>query len=818
MKKQTFALTAAARLIDSASALAAPAGTSLVDDVKLFAATELPATEQAPAGLMTKSPGENIALGRPCTLEPRPTYSYCTDPDDPKQLTDGEYSIGNFWTQKTTVGWQNTPMAQITMDLGKVQPICGVSFNTAAGSSGVGWPTAINVLVSDDGWSFHEAGELVSLSVEHGLPPNDGYGVHRYWTGKLTAHGRYVKVLPVGGPYIFVDEIEVWRGPDALMSQPFKGEPVTDFKTFCQRGQVRSAVIRRIASDVQELRTASSPKFDAELTAIIAEAIMLPDVSSDAFRAVLPLNELHARLFRVQAAMWRAQGRAALTAWQSPLWDPLNPIAPMPQSPQSPRVEVAMMQGEYRAGAFNLSNASERELTLRLRMEDLPGGSNPNLITVHEVAWTDTKRGVPVAAALPVAQRNGDDFLIHVPSGMTRQVWLTFHPTDTAPGLHEGRIVVRGDGVPQLVVPVKLRISALRFPAQPTLQLGGFDYTSSDQHYGVTLKNRDALIAHLREHFVDTPWGSASVMPMPPKFDRFDQWVKRWPGARQYRILISAGAAWGGQKIGTPAFDKGVGAWFSAYAKHWREMGLDPKQVGILLVDEPNLPEHAETIMAWIKAIRAVEPGVTIWEDPGYTDPASVKSMLAMCDVLCPHRPFWLNAGPKFHAVYQQQRAAGRKLEFYSCTGPVRTLDPYAYHRMQAWTCWQQGAIGMHYWAFGDNGSGSDWNEYAAPATSFSPTFLAPDSVTAAKPMEAIREGVEDYEYFILLRDRIAAIERAGKPHEKLAAAKTLLATAADRVLNAPGTDKLGWNDAKDRTLADRVRVELLDALEALAR
>ena len=123
----------------------------------------------------------------------------------------------------------------------------------------------------------------------------------------------------------------------------------------------------------------------------------------------------------------------------------------------------------------------------------------------------------------------------------------------------------------------------------------------------------------------------------------------------------------------------------------------------------------------------------------------------------------------------------------------------------------------MFYWAFGDNGSGSDWNEAGSPGTSYSPAFLAPDGVTPAKHLEAIREGVEDYEYLSLLRDRIAALEQAGTSGEKLASAQKVLATATAAVLNASGVDKLHWADPKDRGVADRVRLEILTTLEALA-
>ena len=58
---------------------------------------------------------ENLALDKPYTLHPRPTYSHCTDPGDAKQLTDGVLSEGYFWVQKEAVGWRGEPNVWITI-------------------------------------------------------------------------------------------------------------------------------------------------------------------------------------------------------------------------------------------------------------------------------------------------------------------------------------------------------------------------------------------------------------------------------------------------------------------------------------------------------------------------------------------------------------------------------------------------------------------------------------------------------------------------------------------------------------------------------
>ena len=127
-----------------------------------------------------------------------------------------------------------------------------------------------------------------------------------------------------------------------------------------------------------------------------------------------------------------------------------------------------------------------------------------------EVAWTDTLEGVPIAAALPPARRCQKGYSIAVVPGLTRQVWFTFHPLDVPAGTHRGKVVVRR-GEASAEATIELNVFPLRFPDHPTLHLGGWDYTDSDA-YEVTPQNRTALIANLREHFVDSPWAQCGVL------------------------------------------------------------------------------------------------------------------------------------------------------------------------------------------------------------------------------------------------------------------------------------------------------------------
>ncbi len=772
----------------------------------------------------------NIALGKPYVFGAPPNYGLCADAGDTTQLTDGAYTRGLFWCEKSTVGWGGQRVV-VTIDLGTVQPIRGASYNTAAGAAEVLWPELILVMVSDDGTTYYVAGDLVALSAEHGEPPAEAhYAVHRYWTDKLATHGRFVKfVIEKRGPYTFVDEIEVYRGNDALVKQPLVGRKGEDTMELHKEAVMTLHVRQRLRDDLKAVRetlknAAVEEALEKELAGIEK---MIPGAQApplEGFRAILPLNDLHKRIFAVQASVWRARGVKPLAVWQKNCWDMLSPTE-LPLSGGA-KVDVVMMKNEWRSAAFNLSNAGTSPTTLQLSIAGLPGGRNPKFVSVRDVPFTDTKSGVPVAAALPEAKSDGTNYLFQIDSGTTRQVWLTFNSRDIPAGEYEGQVVAEPGAIR---IPVRLKVCPIALPNQPTLHLGGWDYTDVNSMFDVTEENRAALIRHLQEHFVDTPWASSSVMPIgkydkdgamiePPDAKNFKTWIERWPNARNYFVFSCVGEQFAIFEMGTPPFKKAVASWINWWAGQLAKWNVKPEQLGLLLVDEPGTPQQDKVIAEYGKVIREAQPKVIVWEDPNWLDPQKANpEMFAVSTILCPQLPVWISQGKPFADFFVKQREAGKELWFYTCSGPGRLLDPYACHRMQQWFCWKYGAKGSCFWAFGDSSDASSWNEYISRSGAFTPLFLDARTVTQGKHMEAIREGMEDYEYLRMLRDRVAELQSKGAKGDAVVAAEALLASAAERVtacLKQPYD--INWREPKDRSIADQVRVEILTALLAL--
>ncbi len=780
----------------------------------------------------------NVARGKPYTLTPVPRYEHCHDAGDTVQLTDGELSSGYFWTNKGTVGWVASGYAAITIDLGQVEPIAGVSFRTAAGTAGVEWPQSIYLLVSDDGTTFRTAGDLIALDqAEHGPLPDKGYQVRRLITHRLQTHGRYVRLMILlSGAYGFVDEVEVLRGPDAWTALELTGATVpTDPEEHFAELQVTSGIQRRLAADRQQI-SAAIDQLATENSSLAAELrdrlervsgrLTTEGVNLSESGTRLPLNAAHAELLAIQASIWKGRGCEAVVAWPANPWDPLDLHATPPRQTSGQPIDMHVMLGEYRSAAVSLANATNAPVTLACRLQGPAATAIASCITAYQTVWTDTRKGQPVAAALELLPRHGDSWQFEMRPGIPSQLWLTFHVENLDARQYELQLVLEAPHQSPIQIPLGLHVYPIRFPQQPTLLLGGWSYTNGGGSYGITEENRRALLEHLQQRFVNAPWATGGVMSNVTFRDdgsiqldtqEMDQWLSQWPDARRYHVFVNTPTSLGGAEIGSPAFEANVGKWITAWVKHLNGRGVSADRLALLLLDEPHENSDVAPIIAWSRAIHAAEPNVLVWEDPTYADPHKASQALwEASDVICPNRVAWLGAAESFHDFYRQWQQAGKTLQLYSCSGPARLLDPYSYYRLQAWHCWQIGATGSFFWAFGDNGGASSWNEYAVKNAAYTPLFLDAHSVTPAKQMEAIRESVEDYEYLIMLRNAVQQAERQGVPEDRLRPARELLESGVGSVLEAPGCQEIFWHADKDRSQADTVRVRILQQLSEL--
>jgi hypothetical protein len=783
-------------------------------------------------------PGPNVAQGKSYTLDPKPNYWLTQDEGDATQLTDGAYAPaeGAVHLHKQTVGWyQGKSLVTITVDLGADTPVAGMALSTGAGGGGVHWPSAILIAVSQDGAQFQVVGELTHLSTRHSLRPDAGR--YAYATDDLKCHGRHMQiVMATPGTYAFCDEIEIYRGPDALLGQPATGDPLTDIPAYLAANRVPLAIRTWVAGDLyrarQELATRNAPETARTqaaktLDAVEAENSRAIAPPGEAYRAIFPLTPAHERIFQALGALRAAEKHPGLVLWKNNRWQrhSLWDAPPTEQAADSAALQVRMLRGEHRGDAVSIANNSGKAVTARAWLEGLPGGVKPAYARLKQAEYVAMTSGVWDANALPETAIENGAWTVTLPAGISRQFWLAFHPgADVEPGDYRGALVVEAAANQQVRVPVRLTIAPFQYPAEHTLAFYMWDYTpiGEGSSYGLTPRNAAAARAHMQSYGLNMPVGGGfpsvpaegfnaqDALVQQPDFSAFDKWVAQWPKARYYAVYMYVnvwGNKYAGAEFGTEQCDRRVGATMKAWAAHARQLGVDPGRILLHLVDESQGGEPDRQAWLFAKAVKAAVPEFKLFVTPAHADPRAtgLREMFEVHDMLCPHLEK-LEANPAF---YEELRAGGRQLWTYVASGGPATLDAIGSYRAQEWRLWTMKGTGTGFWCYGPGGDGfTSWNTFAADTEVYSPAYVGVDRVDDGKHWLAIIEGIQDYEYLRMLRDRIAELEQGARQSPALDRARELLQALPGEALKAVS--------AGDQNAFDRARLQVLDALLAL--
>lgn len=742
--------------------------------------------------VMASEARENIALHKKATFETKPNYAFCTDSGDPLDLTNGRYSTVDakeglvageaIWVDKGTVGWMGVKPILFTIDLESVQPISGLSYSTAAGRAGVIWPNAIYVAVSEDKKTWHYLGDLVSLN-KGKVPEAKSYTTFRYRADGLKAKGRYISFGVIHELFSFVDEIEVYRDPNAVPGAPAPGPVIPPMRQYLAEMTTTGLARNRMQADLQAIcgQIKTSSLTNSQKQALLAKASVLDKrivempLFPELVKTILPLNNLHRDVLAFHGQSLAAQKFPALSIWKNHRYEWL-PIVAQPKIKPAPQLSISMLKNQSRSDALLLTNAGTKPMTVKLSLLNAPK-ANPSWLKLSRVVWTDTAPGVPVADALIPLEAAAATYSLEVPAGFTAKVFATVNSAHLPSGSHQSKLRVRGGGLTS-DVPLNVTVSKLAMK-KPRFSLGLWDYVEGKGSYGLTLDNRDAAIKMMREYYVDSPWAQKTVLPAPYatdfdaagqlvkplNFKALENWVKLWPGATRYCVFLDAKDTFAGAKIDSPNFAPRVGSWAKAISNKMTSLGLRPEQMMILIVDEPYNDVQDAIIAAYARAMKAAAPKLTLFQDPSWVRPAETKIQEAITgvDVLCPDLSVYQKEGEQFRNYYQNLRKQGKELWFYQCSGPIRIYDPQLYYRYQAWHAFKAGATGQGFWSFGDlGGAPTSWHDYAItrPA-SYAPGFVEKNNVYASVHLEALREGVEDYEELAMLGDFIKKTSNA---------------------------------------------------------
>jgi hypothetical protein len=446
-------------------------------------------------------------------------------------------------------------------------------------------------------------------------------------------------------------------------------------------------------------------------------------------------------------------------------------------------------------------------------------------------------------------------------------LWITIHvPRDAAAGDHRGTIDLAADGW-NAAVPFTVHVWNFEIPAENHLKTAfGFSPSSVRRYHNLSSDDEqrrvvDLYLKNFAEHRI-SPYDLAPFDPIRVRFPenadgsanvdftRFDKQAEKYLGP-EYRFStfrLPLQGMGGGTfhsrhtgKIGR--FEQGSAEYEKIFANYLREIESHLREKGwldkayIYWFDEPE-PKDFDFVRDGMDRIHRAAPGLRrmLTEEPG-------KELDGAVDIWCPLTP---NLTPE---VTARERAKGRELWWYICTGPkgpycTLFIDHYAIEfRMWSWQTWKTGVQGLliwqtNYWtsdaAFPAPQVQNPWEDPMSYVSGYStPTgtkkhwgngdgrFIYPPNRDPmndknkyrAGPVnsirwEMLREGIEDYEYFWLLRD---LVEKA-KKRAIVAGEKSDLIERGEKLLSIP--DSI----TRDQTHFTKDPLELYQYREKVAR
>ncbi len=764
--------------------------------------------------------GGEVNLARGCSyiMNPIPRYPACSGPEDATDLTDGRFTEKKpMALDRGAVGWRvgKSPEVNITIDLGAVKKFNRVTFSTGGGSNSISYPSFINVEVSGNGSDFYQLGCLTALSKNPWPPVDAGYRNLVFDADFQAVEARYVRLrCIISGLFMFCDEIEVFASGEVEAARPESLPPALESAELLKSlpGLITENCVRRSYNTLLAKIGREIPK-DSRI-GVLEKRISQWKLSGEVkdFTAVYPIDELHRDIFRLHAEKLKQQGRAGLAVWNTRVYDLLDVLAEPSGESTEVRIKMAMMNRERRLAAVNLRNYELQPLEITAVLQGVPG-------RIYRVEVLDSNNLQPISTSLVPAENK----IILYP-GLAAQLVIEFAPDNLDAGLNRGSLVLHSD-VSSHEIPIDLTVSPQLFPNSPTLSSGMWDYLdfATKPVPGKLIRRpADVLRDIQKEHQIRVAFANHTLAPAchPLRhledetldFSGFDRWVQSWPDAEKYVIYLSikSNSEANGKKPGSPEFTAAVRKWAERWERHLESLGLAEGRVVFQMLDEPRDEDAYRNFLHWRQAVKAGSRRVALFNNPLAYKPEFAQYLEAT-DILCPVGSLLINPDRETENDFRRFSRAPHQLWVYRCSAGPFNIDP-GYYRNQAYLAFRHGATGSMFWALGDIGRGDNnsRNQYLTRPIYYSPLMFAGSRVEPTKHLKAIRDGVQDYEYLVMLKQLASGTAREATAERLIKDALAELTTS--EALNSP--PRTSHSPAET---AEKHRLKILEMINSLS-
>lgn len=486
-------------------------------------------------------------------------------------------------------------------------------------------------------------------------------------------------------------------------------------------------------------------------------------------------------------------------------------------------IRISAARHEYEGFQIVLSPLDGCAKRVSIAVSELKrGGSRipKSEIKVNPVGYLRLNPGEAGEALVP------DPLLIcpipELAAGENQPVWITIRVPDNTPaGDYKGHVQISSAGVKPLRVPIVLTVRDFAIPHKISLRSSfwmfrdqinrfyGLDEVKLDDYFkwiDMALEHRlcpidvvEGRCKSLVDVIIPEKGSQLAGVPNPnPDFTQWDRYIDRMVAGGASTIHMGLSHHYGAwfsdeaNKTASPVQVERVIESLKVLREHYKKKGVFDLHY-VQLRDETSAPESLNVYRDVQKALPDLKLLLT-------APSGDAKPFL---DIPCPLTPSYDSAWQK------EVKANGGEYWWYVCLVPtapwanVLLNQTAAAHRVLFWQTWDRKIDGLLYWgmnfwrwyeanpapgtvatSWAKETTGPNWRVPPADASNFCPIPSAPGDgfsmypgPTPSQPLSSIRlenmrDGEEDYEYFILLDDLIAKAKGESGKLEKAKAAR----------------------------------------------
>jgi hypothetical protein len=473
---------------------------------------------------------------------------------------------------------------------------------------------------------------------------------------------------------------------------------------------------------------------------------------TDDFVDYLAQSEAFARLIASEAQAGRAP---KFVCWNDANpWDDNSPYDELPAEGGPPFIDVWAFGNEKESVCVNILNLSADPITLRVEPGSVSGSGSslkaPDLTSLHRVLWLPTSDGIQVADMLP---RLDEGYLMDLAPGEIRQLWINLSTRDLERGQYTFTWPVRlldSDAI-TIVVTVRLDVSPVRLPEKSRFYTGYWSQNSF---------NRFSTIPDLNDH-LQTFWDRVPALPsaeansegqVAEELD-WSEWDAFLEEVEQHGVIRL-------HHVPVPTFPEGVEVseqlrleaqrnYVKVWMAHMARFGLGYKDFAFYVEDETGLRGTHENFMRGAKHIKEIDSRLQVYANPwGAITKDMLRDMAPVTDVWQPGMEVIEYFGTEVVDIMRGD--SEDRIAMYTPPGGCRTLLPLGFFRSQPWLALHWGIEGGGWWVYREANLFSTGPQ---GDPSYGGVNWDGRKLVWSRRWEAMRDGVEDFNAVVMLRD-----------------------------------------------------------------